>query len=136
MVTIVSELTALEATQQPGDGDTPRWLVDDAQLEALTGWSIRPEGLCRGDVCVPAHARPDVRVGDRVDVGAVADLLRMPVATDAVAGVVVLGMSAPARAAHAKGNVGDLVLRDVEGNAVAWSALGRKKKVLVAWASW
>jgi hypothetical protein len=33
-------------------------------------------------------------------------------------------------------NIRDLVLRDFDGNDVSWSSIGRKKKLLVAWASW
>src|SRR5439155_19991213 len=50
--------------------------LDAAAFEAGTGWAIKPEGACRGDVCVPlpVEARAD---GD-VDVEVVAQRLGMP----------------------------------------------------------
>src|SRR5438034_11686886 len=39
--------------------------VDPATFERLTGWLMRPEGLCRGERCIPLAAgngRVDVRV--------------------------------------------------------------------------
>ena len=38
-----------------------------AQLEAALGWQLKPEGLCRGDVCLSTKAHPDL-VGDRDDI--------------------------------------------------------------------
>ena len=34
------------------------------------------------------------------------------------------------------GDLTGLVLRDADGAEYAWSRIGRKKKLLVAWASW
>ena len=106
-------------------------LLTGEQLVTATGWELKPQGLCRGDVCVPTAA------GERIDVRVVAELLGRPLAVDDDTGDAALGESAAARAEQLGDcRVDDLVLRDLAGNVVQWSALGRKKKVLVTWASW
>ncbi len=112
-------------------------LLTPSALAAVTGWELQPEGLCRDDVCVPTRKRPDVQVDGRVDLHVVAELLGRPLVIDEETGVAAVGESAATRAAElASGRVGDLELYDVDGDAFAWSAIGRKKKVLVTWASW
>ena len=107
------------------------------QFTRATGWELKPEGLCRGDVCVVTHTRPDLRIGDRVDLRVAAELLNRPLAVDDVTGDAALGESAAARAEeYTARTLSDLVLHDVDGNKFEWKSVGRKKKVLSAWASW
>jgi hypothetical protein len=111
--------------------------VSPAQLQELTGWELKPEGLCRGDVCVPTRGRPEVEIDGVVDLALVADLLGQPFVLDDDKSVAVLGTSVAMRTQQLRdANVGDLVLRDFDGKDVVWSSIGRKKKLLVAWASW
>jgi hypothetical protein len=111
--------------------------VSPAELLELTGWDLKPEGLCRGDVCVPTRGRPEVEVDGVVDLAVVADLLGQPFVIDDDKSVAVLGTSVATRTQQLRdANVRDLVLRDFDGKEVAWSSIGRKKKLLVAWASW
>src|SRR5690349_6945750 len=111
--------------------------VSPAVLHELTGWELNPEGLCRGDVCVPTRGRPDVQVDGAIDLAVVADVLAQPFVVDEEKSIAVLGTSVATRAEQLHGaNVHDLVLRDFNGNDVPWSSIGRKKKLLVAWASW
>ena len=108
-----------------------------AELYENTGWELKPEGLCKGDVCVPVRGHVDVVVDDRVDLRAFADLIGQPLAVDDPTGVAVLGESAAARAAQRLSmRVDDFELVDVDGNEFHWSSIGRKKKVFFAWASW
>ena len=58
------------------DGD--RVLVDPASLEAATGWVLKPEGLCRGSVCVPVRDRDALVVDGAIDVAAFAAALAAP----------------------------------------------------------
>jgi len=112
-------------------------LLDPAALHDVTGWELKPEGLCRHDVCVPTRGRPDVHVDGRLDLRVVAELLGRPLVIDPDTGVAVIGESAATRVAQlAAGRVDDIVLHDVDGRRFPWSAIGRKKKVLVTWASW
>jgi hypothetical protein len=129
---IITDEGALEVNPDGG-----ALLVDADALASVTGWKLEPQGLCRGDVCVPTRARPEIRVGDQVDARVFADLLRRPLAFDDDAGVGVLGESAATRAEQlASMRVDDFALADVDGRPFRWSSIGRRKKVLVAWASW
>jgi hypothetical protein len=135
MITILTEAGVAEVDDAEVRGETV--LVDAGSLEQAIGWELKPEGLCRGDVCVPTRARPDVRVDDRVDLAVVADLMQRPFVVDADGGAAVFGESAAARAQQLTAlHVDDFELDDAFGIAFRWSSLGRKKKVLVTWASW
>jgi hypothetical protein len=114
-----------------------RVLVDAHDFEAATGWRLKPEGLCRGEVCVPVRSRPEIVLDGRIDAAAVADLLGRSVVVDATAGVVAYGLSAVAIAEQlAERRAPDFTLAQLDGAPVSLSAIGRKKKVLVTWASW
>jgi hypothetical protein len=116
-------------------GDTV--LVDADGFAAATGWELKPEGLCRGDVCVPMRAHPDVVVDGRIDAAKVAGLMGRSVVVDAAAGVVAYGPSAVAVAEQlAECRAPDFTLPLLDGTPFSMSAIGRKKKVLVTWASW
>ena len=58
---------------------------DGDDLKRVSGWEFKPQGFCRGDVCVPV---PDARIsefvaGGRYNLAALASLLGQPVVTDA-----------------------------------------------------
>jgi hypothetical protein len=127
-----------EETHEVGAVARPATLLLDATtLRDVTGWELKPEGLCRDDVCVPTRGRADVHVDGRVDLRVVTELLGRPLAIDADTAVAAIGESAATRAAQlAEGRIDDVVLHDVDGRPFSWPALGRKKKVLVTWASW
>ena len=111
--------------------------VEPGALAEATGWELKPEGLCRGDVCVPVRDRDALVIDGRVDVRNLAELLRRPLALDEEAGVAVMGAAVTDRAAERDAmQCGDFTLNDWQGNPFRWSSLGRKKKLLFAWASW
>lgn len=116
-------------------GDTV--LVDADDFDAATGWRLKPEGLCHGDVCVPMRAHPDVVVDGRIDAANVAGLIGRSVVVDPAARVVAYGPSAVAVAEQlADRRAPDFTLAQLDGEPFTLSAIGRKKKVLVTWASW
>ena len=110
--------------------------VEPEAFEAATGWAIKPEGACRGDVCVPLPA--EVRAGDgpslRLDV--LADRLGAPLVHDEERGRYALGPSTVSGRALATAEAPELELPDVDGNPFRLSSLHGQKVLLVAWASW
>jgi hypothetical protein len=67
------QVTDVDAVDDPVR-DT--FLIDPATLRDALGWEFGPNGLCRGDACVPLRAVDAVRVGDRIDVSAVVAAVR------------------------------------------------------------
>jgi peroxiredoxin len=121
------------------DGD--RLLADPAVLAGATGWVLKPEGLCRGDVCVPVRDRDALLGGDPdgglVDLAAFASALGRPYAIDVDAEAIVLGESAGVVAERLRSlEAPDVTLADLDGAPVALSEFGGHKRILVTWASW
>jgi hypothetical protein len=111
--------------------------VDTAALADRTGWSIKPEGACRGELCVPLPGggfRPD----GAVDVDALAGRLGMPVVADEGHGLWALGPdTAVSGRALTTAMLPDIVLPDVRtGEPFAISSLQGQKVMILAWASW
>ena len=105
--------------------------VPTSVFEQGTGWQLKPEGACRGEVCVPLADRGD---GDVVDVTAVAGRLGMPLVRDEDAGLWALGPASLGGHALASAQAPELSLPDLDGHEVALSSLRGQKVLLVAWA--
>ena len=102
------------------------------EFETGTGWSLKPQGACRGDVCVPLPA-DSVRDGE-VDVAVVAERLGMPLVEDAGAGLWALGPETLSGHALPSAEAPELVLPDLDGDEFRLSSLRGQKVVIVAWA--
>ena len=102
-------------------------------FEITTGWASKPEGLCKGDACVPVPGA--LGADGRLDVRAVADRLGMALVADDSAGVWALGPESGGRALTTA-SVPDIELPDVDGNPFELAAMHGRKVLLVAWASW
>jgi hypothetical protein len=98
-----------------------------AAFEAATGWEIKPEGACRGDVCVPLDPGP-------FDAVATAERLGMAVVAEPELGVWAIGPETLGRRALTSAEAPELVLPDVDGNEFRLSSLRGQKVVLVSWA--
>jgi hypothetical protein len=110
--------------------------VDPVTFTRRTGWEIRPEGACKGEVCVPLPAA--ARSGDgSLDVRVVAERLGMPMVGDEAHHLWALGPeTAVTGRALTTAMAPDLTLPDVDGRPFELSSLRGQKVVLVAWASW
>jgi hypothetical protein len=110
--------------------------IDAGLFEARTGWAIKPQGACRGEVCVPL---PDsVRSADgRLDATALAERLGMPLIADDAHHLWALGPpTAGSGRALTSAVAPELELPDADGNPFRLSSLRGRKVVLAAWASW
>ncbi len=106
-------------------------------IASATGWFLKPEGLCRGEVCVPVRDGALVDETGDLDVERFAAALGLPAVLDIEEGVLSIGETADARAdVIATGIAPDFELPTLDGTPFRFSSIGRKKKVLVAWASW
>lgn len=108
--------------------------VPAAEFSTVTGWDAKPEGMCRGEVCVPAPGALDNGV---VDVERAAARLGMPIVHDQASGTWSIG------AATATGRtLATAVARfpsslvDAMGNAFDFASLRGRRIIMVAWASW
>jgi hypothetical protein len=107
--------------------------VDRREFETRTGWVIKPEGACKGDVCVPM---PGNAAGAKtLDARMLSERLGMPLVEDADAGVWCLGPEAMGRAL-VTAQAPELVLPDYKGNEFRLSSLRGKKVLVVTWSSW
>lgn len=115
------------------DGD--RVLLDAAALERATGWTLKPEGLCRDDVCVPLRERS--AGAQALDLTQVAAALRRPLALDVPEGMAVLGASAEARSQRLSTlDAPDFTLPDLAGRPHTLSEHRGRKVLLLVYASW
>jgi hypothetical protein len=95
-------------------------------FQAETGWEIKPEGACKGEVCVP--------LTDGFEVSSTAERLGMALVHDAEHGVWALGPESLNGRALVTAEAPDLVLSDLDGKAFHLSSLRGQKVVIVSWA--
>jgi hypothetical protein len=110
-------------------------LVTTEEFAERSGWHLRPEGLCRDNVCVPVTSSL-LHDGNRLDLARVAEALGMPLVHDDQAAAWVLGPAVGNTVLAADAHAPDLVLPDVDGRPFTLSSLRERKVLLLAWASW
>ena len=101
--------------------------VSPDEFTRLTGWEIKPEGACRGDVCVPL-GRQDF------DLEAAAGRLGMAMVSEPDQQLWAFGPATVTGRALSTTDIGDFSLPDLDGNEFSLSSLRGKKVLLVAWA--
>lgn len=118
--------------------DSELWLSLDS-LAAATGWELKPEGACKGDVCVPipgGREREFVRTG-AFNIAALAGHLGQPFAGDGSARAWVIGEAGAERTESLRSlQAPDFTLPDLEGVEHRLSDYRGRKIFLVSWASW
>ena len=129
MTTILTEAEEFNVESTSG-----LWLAADAAAR-VTGWTLKPEGMCRDEQCVPLPSTA-VTAG-RVDVEAFWRRLGHPVLASDDRQTWMLGTGAEERNAALAGlTAPDFTLSDLSGTPRTLSDLRGKKVLLVTWASW
>ena len=106
-----------------------------ADAERVTGWTLKPEGMCRVERCVPLPAK--AVKGQEVDVETFWKTLGGPVIASDSGEVWALGAPAEERNAALEGlEAPDFTLPDVDGTPRTLSQLRGKNVFLATWASW
>lgn len=131
--TIIDDARPIEVAANVENGRV--WLPAE-WVRAAVGWDLQPQGLCRGDFCVPPP--PGVSISlDGIDVVDLAAVLRRPLALDVQEGGAYLGAPAHERgAALASLQAPDFTLPDLHGRLHRLSDQRGKKVLLVIYASW
>ena len=114
------------------------WL-SAADLKRVSGWEFKPQGFCKGEVCVPVPAarKTEFVAGDRYNLAALANLLGQPVVTDAEHDAWCVGEAAAERKRILTSlDAPDFSLPDLDGKMHSLSEFRGKKVLLVSWASW
>ena len=105
--------------------------VSAAELEQVSGWRLKPEGLCRDDRCVPFVASDPASL----EIASVGAALGLPLVHDARHALWAFGAEAGGHAL-VTATAPDFELPDANGATFRLSSLRGQKVLLVAWASW
>ena len=132
IISIDGRVMAVELSEQSG-----KLRASNSVLEQATGWSLKPEGLCRDQVCVSVRNVEALIKDDQVDLAEFARLVSQNIVIDAQRKVVALGEQAQIRGTEmATLEAPDFTLPDIHGRQVSLSDYNRRKRLLLAWSSW
>ena len=101
-----------------------------SEFEAGTGWTLKPEGACQGDVCVPLAQA----AGESIDVESMAREIGLPLVAAPEHGLWALGPAWIGSRALTSAQAPDLRLPDLDGREFQLASLRGKKVLLFAWA--
>jgi hypothetical protein len=111
--------------------------VSANDFASATGWTLKPEGLCKGEVCVPVRDAAAMSDGTAIDVAEFARVTGRNMVIDALRNVMAIGEQASSRAAlMATLDAPNFTLPDINGNLVSLSDFANRKKLILAWSSW
>ena len=137
MITVIHEdrEVAIADARVTSDG---LWL-SATDVDRSTSFTLKPEGLCRDEVCVPAPRGREAEFADgrAINIAAFWRHMGGPVVRDDSGETWVLGTSARQRADALESlEAPDFALPDLEGRMHALGDQRGKKVLLVTWASW
>ena len=135
MTTVLTLVTPGASTQIDAEVSATRLLVTAQTLLDHTGWTLKPEGFCLGDVCIPA--RDSVNADGLIDLASFAELTERALAVDLDEGAISLGAACTTRSESLTTlQAPDFSLPDLGGVQHKLSDYRGKKILLAAYASW
>jgi peroxiredoxin len=132
-ITVIAD----DAVRVPGRIDGSHVFVDVSVLREATGWERKPEGLCRGDTCVPVREADALEVGSLIDLAVIARLLGRRSVIASEVGMFALAFDNGLRRVALRGlRAPDFELQDLDGNLVRLGDSLGTKRLIVTFASW
>jgi hypothetical protein len=102
-----------------------------------TGWTLKAEGLCKDEICVPVRDTAAMSNGASIDVAEFVRVTGRNMVIDSSRNVLAMGEQASSRAASmATLDAPNFTLPDINGNLVSLSDFANRKKLILAWSSW
>jgi hypothetical protein len=127
-----------EIESRDGRPGNQLWMTA-SDLRLVTGWDLKPEGLCKQDACVPLSAEvvENFVEAEQVNASGLWEALDRPILHDAALRTWVLGEAAEDRSRRLKSlQAPDFTLPDIDGKLHSLSDHRGKKVLLASWASW
>ena len=100
------------------------------EFETGTGWELKPEGACKGEVCIPLTET----LGDTVSVTNLAEQMGLPIVEDSTHSLWAVGPESLGARALATAEAAELRLPDINGDEFRLSSLRGQKVLVYAWA--
>lgn len=114
-------------------------LIRPEDLPAINGFTLKPEGACYADLCIPVGDALLVEQGGAqwFDLTAFADLLGQPYVADTESRAWSFAdISARRESMMVDALAPDFTVTDREGQVVSMADLKGKKALIVTWSSW
>ena len=105
--------------------------ITRAAFEQGTGWTLKSEGACKGDQCVPL---PESLHADPLDAQALAQVMGLPIVKAEESGWWALGPESIGSRALTTAEAPQIELPDLAGNLFNLSSLRGQKVLIYAWA--
>ncbi len=135
MAIVLTETTKADVPSNQADA---LWL-NSTDVEAATGWTLKPEGFCQGDICVPIPPGREAEFAkdDQVNVSTFWAHMNKPAVASEAGDVWFLGEGAESRNDTLLSlEAPDFTLPDLEGNMHSLTDFRGKRVLLATWASW
>ena len=108
--------------------------ISPSEFTSGTGWELKPEGACKGEVCIPLPSTIKEQPEQLVDLAELAELMGLPLVQEEEHGVWALGPESIGSRALTTALEADFELPALDGTPFRLSSLRGQKVLVYAWA--